>query len=241
MGTRTRAQFPINLKQLVRTTRTRQGQTLREEAVRPRLQRGDRVIENPRFPKICELAEHFVGAEPEFLEKAWHAIDDLPEDARANSPAIRIRMRAAAGLERWDMVEILAINLQYREACHREEAANAFHALEPAHLSRGYLDKARGIVRTAVKIWPEQRLHLIDDPGWTPCFRPTRSASESKCILIPSDPGCWGASDPDGKADAGCGASPGCRAPESTPRSGVDTPDPRPSDNMEVPKDDLLH
>lgn len=97
------------------------------------------------------------------FEDAWHAIDELPEDARASAPAIRIRMRAAAGLERRDMVEILATNLQYGEACHREEAANAFHALAREHLSRGNLDKAREMVRAAVTIWPDQRLKIIED------------------------------------------------------------------------------
>lgn len=102
--------------------------------------------------------------ELDLFEEAWFAIDELAEDARASAPALRIRMRAAAGLERWDMVEILAKSLQYGEAMHREEAAHAFHALAREYLARGDREKAREMIKAAVAIWPDQRLQILDDP-----------------------------------------------------------------------------
>lgn len=100
----------------------------------------------------------------ELWDDAWAALDQLPEGTVATPEMVRIRMRAAAGMERWDFVEELASILRHGNEEDRMEAACAYQSLAAEHYRRGRLEEARAMISAAVETRPEQSILIRTDP-----------------------------------------------------------------------------
>ena len=113
---------------------------------------------------MSDLSEARGYMDLEMWEEAWLALDAVPAGTVATAEMVRIRLRAAAGMERWDFVEELASILKEGNEEDRMEAACAYQSLAAEHYCQGRVDKAREMVRVSIEIRPEQLLAILADP-----------------------------------------------------------------------------
>ncbi|MCW1926339.1 hypothetical protein OKA05_27550 [Luteolibacter arcticus] len=103
-------------------------------------------------------------ADLELWEDAWQAITELPPEERTAPPFIRLRLRCAIGLERWETVKELASHLANGSDDDRVAAAKAFVTVAGVATRFRQIESARHLVRSAVEAWPDIREEVIDDP-----------------------------------------------------------------------------
>lgn len=100
----------------------------------------------------------------EMFEEAVLALNQLHPDLVASPTGLRIMVRAAAGLEKWDMAHDVAKLLQEGNLDDRIEAGCCFHSMAAHHFQHGRDAEARALIEQAIAVNPEQREHILNDP-----------------------------------------------------------------------------
>jgi tetratricopeptide (TPR) repeat protein len=102
--------------------------------------------------------------ELEMFEEAILALNRLHPDLVASPAGLRIVIRAAAGLEKWDMAYDVAKLLREGNRDDRIEAGCCFHSIAAHHFQHGRDAEARAMIEQAIAANPDQRTHIMDDP-----------------------------------------------------------------------------
>ncbi|WP_035615330.1 hypothetical protein [Haloferula sp. BvORR071] len=124
-----------------------------------------------RTSKLVTLLDQAKGyLALDMFEEAWQALDELPSDTVATPEMVRIRMRAAAGMQRWDFVHELALILRRGNEEDRFEAASAFQSMAAEHLRQGHEEDARKMAAAAIETRPAQRTLILEDPRFPANF-----------------------------------------------------------------------
>ena len=98
------------------------------------------------------------------FEEALLELNQLHPDLLASPGGLRILIRAATGLERWDMAFEVAILLREGNRDDRIEAGCCFHSLAAHYYLDGRDAEARAMILQAIETNPEQRERILEDP-----------------------------------------------------------------------------
>ena len=110
------------------------------------------------------FAEALGYVELGLFEEAWEALDELPPDEKTSPGVMRLRLPCALHFQRWDMVETLAEVLRYGDHDDQVIAAATFKTLAMIACRDERSKLAAHYIRTAVQVFPEIRLEILDDP-----------------------------------------------------------------------------
>jgi hypothetical protein len=110
--------------------------------------------------------------------KAWEMLEDLPPEQRTHPDVFSCRLAILTVLERWELgLELPRLLESAPEAQPRRDCAGFCHAYATALCTMGRVEEAKEHIARASRLWPAQRLALLDEPalrdvweaGWMHC------------------------------------------------------------------------
>jgi hypothetical protein len=104
------------------------------------------------------------------FEEAWEFIESIPASLRMNPAILRVRIISAVALKQFGMAEELAEFLGNGPAPYRKFAGHILHEIAAVYCIAGDNDHARQLVGEAIRIWPHERLAILDDPTFKDLF-----------------------------------------------------------------------
>ena len=118
-----------------------------------------------------------INAARGFLElgaplKAWEMLEDLPPKERTHPDVFSCRAGDPDGARKWELgLEFLRLLEPSPEAQHRRDCALFCDAYAADLCGEGHIDEAKEQVARASRLWPAQRLAMLDDSAlkqvWT--------------------------------------------------------------------------
>jgi hypothetical protein len=103
-------------------------------------------------------------------QEAWDTLEDLPAEERATPHALHIRLRCCPSLGAWEIGESVASLLRDGSPADRAAAANFYFRRAVLLTNQGRFSGAKEAIATAVEIWPDCRLDVLNDPGLSRLF-----------------------------------------------------------------------
>lgn len=100
------------------------------------------------------------------FEEAWDYIEAIPVSIRIGPPFVKVRIVCAIALKKFEMAEDLACFLGTGPVAYRRFAGQVLHELAAAYCHAGDPTHARKLLADAVRVWPDERFAILDDPSF---------------------------------------------------------------------------
>lgn len=104
------------------------------------------------------------------FQEAWDFTETIPCIQRICPGIVRVRIICAIALRQFEIAEELACFLGTGPSPFRKFAGGILHELAGAYCHAGDTEHARKLISDAIRIWPDERFSIIENPALESLF-----------------------------------------------------------------------